>query len=348
MDKRVLILLLSIISLGSSYDTGHHADLTRNALEVLGYNSNAQLVGAVSNWFVDYFSYTPETDAVQDLKSLHFDNLFHLLNISNYMTQLVRNTMNATRYAVQQNDPVTYLSIIGASSHAIQDFYTHSSWAEHHQTSCGCYRDDTWFSDLNSVNGNVTALFDKLQSVATYSWGDGCNEFERNCLPGQVPHGGYCQGINKDSYVRPWFERSYGHSFAATVEWIYNIQLWAESFAGNTNIIDAAKNYSPSSNDLSELNEDLKASIIVSYATKVPLDGEEDGHYKGAGSGDYKRLVSATAKFISRNSIYKQKFTDEKVWRYLTSPNLYDVANYDQNTFNNSISAALQFVTPYT
>jgi len=45
---------------------------------------------------------------------------------------------------------------------------------------------------------------------------------------------------------------------------------------------------------------------------------------------------------------YKNKFEKENVYTYLTYPNLYDVANYESNFLNNSISTALQYVTPYS
>eukprot|EP01114_Cavostelium_apophysatum_P023718 TRINITY_DN9029_c0_g1_i2.p1 TRINITY_DN9029_c0_g1~~TRINITY_DN9029_c0_g1_i2.p1 ORF type:complete len:262 (+),score=56.31 TRINITY_DN9029_c0_g1_i2:364-1149(+) len=245
---KLCALLTSLVIAAYSYDTGHHSDLTRNAMEVHGYNTNAQLAGAVSNWYVDYFSYTLGFEDIPALTSMHFDNLQSLPNISNYLTRLVHNTRNATRIAVTKNDPVTFIAVMGASLHAIQDFYTHSSWPEHHQIHCGCYRDDTWFSDLASVNGNITELLWALQGVKTYSWGNGCNEFERNCEPGQITHGDYCEGVNKDSYVRPWFEKSYGHAFAASVEWIYNIHKWANEF-GQTTLIERAQNYNPTGED---------------------------------------------------------------------------------------------------
>eukprot|EP01119_Soliformovum_irregulare_P021107 TRINITY_DN696_c0_g1_i1.p1 TRINITY_DN696_c0_g1~~TRINITY_DN696_c0_g1_i1.p1 ORF type:complete len:546 (+),score=139.72 TRINITY_DN696_c0_g1_i1:91-1728(+) len=332
------------LGLSAAYDTGHHSDLTRNGLMIHGFSSDAQTLGAVANWMVDYFSYTVGEETIEDLKSLHFDNLYHLTNISNYFTQLVKNTMNATQYAVSTNDPVTYITMVGMSLHAVQDFYTHSSWAEHHQTSCGCYRDDTFAQALFAANGSLNVLYDTLAAVRTYSWGNGCNEFERNCLPGQVPHGGYCEGINKDSYVRPWFERSYGHAMAATIEWIYNIENWANAEAGGSDLVAAAKSWTAGTAG-TDLASDYKASITVSYATKIPLDGENDGHYKGAGSGDFKRFATAATKFYGTGSSFKQLVFKTKVYQYLTYPNLYDVYNYGPA---NLMSEAIQYLIPYS
>jgi len=336
------VLLLVIVPYASAYDTGHHSDLTRNAMEIFGYNPNAQLVGAVSNWFVDYFSYTIGFEDIPDLNSLHFDNLYSLPNVTNYLTHLATNTRLTINNAAQQNDVLTYLSTMGATLHAIQDFYTHSSWTEHHPAGCGCYRDDTFFTALSAVGGNVTQLINEFSEIRTYSWGDNCGEFTRNCLPGQLPHGDYCEGINKDSYVRPWFERSYGHAFTGSIEWIFNLEKWALEVASDPNFVNNARAYSPSSSDLEDLNDDYEASIDVSYATTTPFS--DDGHYKGSGSGSITRFASAEVEFLASSSIYKREFTDKQFWKTLTSPNLYDTAA----NANLAYSVAVEFVTPFS
>lgn len=340
----ILLFTLLSLSLVNAYDTGHHSDLTRNALDIFGYNTNAQTTGSICNWFVDYYSYTVGFEDIPDLAALHYDNLFTLSNVSHYMSALVRNTRNAVRVAVQNRDPLRFLCVIGASLHAVQDFYTHSSWAENHATSCGCYRDDTWFSVVSQFSGNLTDLQRNFQSLRTYSWGEGCNEFERNCLPGQLEHGEYCDGINKDSYVRPGFERGYSHAMAGTIEWIYNIQKWGQEFDnGTTTIIDQAKNYTPSSSDLEDLNKNYKSSIYVSYAVKS--HNSDDGHYKGPGSGSIKRFVGATISFFRSSSTYKRLFSDLRFWNDLTSPNPYDVAATAPKI---EVADAIELVTPFT
>lgn len=39
---------------------GHHNDLTRNTLQLMGYNQYAQEIAGIANFFVDYYAFTPE------------------------------------------------------------------------------------------------------------------------------------------------------------------------------------------------------------------------------------------------------------------------------------------------
>jgi hypothetical protein len=272
---------------------------------------------------------------------MHHDNLQDLQMCSNYLNTLVQNTRIAVIAAVNNSDVLTYLSILGASLHAYQDFYTHSTWVELHQSSCGCYRDDTWFSTLSSVNGNVTLLIPTLQSLSTYSWGKICDTYQRNCLPGLNEHGDYCSGINKDSYVRPKFEASYGFAFAGTVEWIYNVERWANESSNGPTVLDSAHNYiPPTPDDAEDLRKTVDYSIEISYATKTVF--QDDGHWKGSGSGDYTRFFASALKFIASTNIYKNQYKQKKFYLSLVNPNLYDTHP------PTDYSDAVEVFVPYT
>lgn len=43
-------------SSAQAFDTGPHADLTRDALTAEGFSAAAADVGMVDNWFVDYYT----------------------------------------------------------------------------------------------------------------------------------------------------------------------------------------------------------------------------------------------------------------------------------------------------
>jgi len=319
----------------AAFDTGHHNDLTRNALENLGYNDNAQKVAAFCNFMVDYFAYTLDFEDIDEVRSLHFDNLYTLQNVSNYLAQLTINGRSAARNASSQNDVVQYLCLLGASLHAVQDFYTHSSWVELHQGTCDCFRDDTWFTALNQTDGNVTLLLDQLVALKTYSWGETCGTYEHNCFPGTLPHGDYCIGINKDSYVRPYWENAYSFAFVGSIEWIWNFQKWATEV--NANIVQQAMQYTPTAAELEDLNEDTENMIKIAYSTKTVF--EDDGHWKGPGSGDYARFATSGADFITDSSIYKEQFTERMVYKALTDPPLYLASP--------NVSDAITLITPY-
>jgi hypothetical protein len=341
--KTILFLLVISHSIQEvrTYDTGHHADLTRNGLDVLGYGENAQDVAVVMNWLVDYYSYTLETESIVEMNSMHHDNLQDLQMCSNYLTTLVHNTRGAIIAAANDSDVLTYLSIVGATLHAYQDFYTHSNWVELHQSQCGCHRDDTWFSTLFDVNGNVTELIPTLASLSTYSWGEECDPYQRDCLPGLKAHGDYCSGVNKDSYMRPMFEASYAFAFAGTVEWIYNIERWANESPNGTTVVNNARNYQPATGeDYDDLKKIVAYSIEISYATKTVF--QDDGHYKGAGSGDFSRFFTSALKFIASSSVYKNQYKEKKFYLSLVNPNLYDIHG------STEYSDAVEVFVPYS
>jgi len=330
----LLVLLIGSNVMVTGFDTGHHNDLTRNSLEAMGYNTDAQKVAALCNFFDDYFAYTLDFEVIEEVKSLHFDNLITLENVTNYMTQLLINGRTAARNAATANDPLRYLCVLGAGLHAIQDFYTHSSWVELHQGTCDCLRDDTWFSALNQTDGNSTLLLEQLVSLRTYTWGPSCETYEHNCFPGIVSHGDYCTGVNKDSYNRPFFHKSYAFAFVGSIEWLFNFEAWATQV--NADFVNAAKQYIAP--DLEQLNEDTDNMITIAYATKTVF--QDDGHWKGAGSGDFARFIASGADFISDSSIYKQQFTERQVYKDLTDPPLY-------LTPTATAQQALEFYTPY-
>jgi len=81
-------------------------------------------------------------------------------------------------------------------------------------------------------------------------------------------------------------------------------------------------------------------SIEISYATKTVF--EDDGHWKGSGSGDYTRFFTAALKFIASTNIYKKQFTQKKFYLSLVNPNLYDIHGSQE------YSDAVEVFVPYS
>jgi hypothetical protein len=85
--KCALATLTSMITLyitdGSAhaFDTGHHADLTGEALAEVGMSNTAIQICQVENWLVDYYSVSPNSSdgIVREVAKLHADNLRVLL-----------------------------------------------------------------------------------------------------------------------------------------------------------------------------------------------------------------------------------------------------------------------------
>jgi len=347
----VLVCLLFFVCSCRAYDTGHHADLVRNVLPFFGFNNNSADVAVITNWMVDYFSYTLFSP-IEELNSLHFDNINSMRNVSNYYNTLAINLRSAIQDCVRSNDVLRFLGLVGLSTHAVQDFYTHSGWVDFHQSACGCYRDDTWFSALYAVNGSVLELQPYLQALSTYSsqGGVACQPYEPNCFPGRIFHGDYCGGINKDSYTRPKFEASYSFAFAATWEWVFNVLIWADEAAGisynstdfattttlpgTSAFVRSAMSYAPNGDNLDDLVADVRSSVIVSYALRQPTakTGDlQDGHWKGPGTGSISRLVASTLSFERRDSVYHSLYSSRRIYAPITTPNLYfDVIGDDR------------------
>ena len=223
-----LILLASLAETAPGSDTGHHADLTRDALQEAGFQRDAIRVVQVSNWLTDYYSNQPLAGINQNIgeikaevEKLHFDSreaaaakLTDFDSISRYWAHLSKNTHDAVQKAATANDPLMLLSVLGISLHAVQDFYSHTNWVEKHppQAANAPFRTETWFSELGK--GPIVGL-----SSGRYP---NVGEADDN-------HGTYTgKGMNHDSYVRCRWQQAYVFAFAATVQWVHAVKEWSD------------------------------------------------------------------------------------------------------------------------
>ena len=148
-----------------AFDTGPHADMTRDALTAEGFGPAGANVGMVNNWLADYYSnpddnpYSGHAHAllgvtrlgfareewlnqwIEGARRLHFDaekrqvempDLSTTAGVDQEWQRLMYLTQKWVRYAGQRNDPYGVMSVLGSSLHAVQDFYTHSNWVEDH------------------------------------------------------------------------------------------------------------------------------------------------------------------------------------------------------------------------
>jgi len=126
------------------------------------------------------------------------------------------------------------------------------------------------------------------------------------------------------------------------VEWLYNIERWALESSNGTTILDDAHNYvPPSDNDAADLKKTVAYSIEISYATKTVH--QDDGHWKGAGSGDYTRFFASALEFIASTNIYKDQYAKKKFYLSLVNPTLYDI-----HGSSTEYSDAVELVVPYS
>ena len=150
-----------------AFDTGPHADMTRDALTAEGATPASATITAANNWFVDYYT-NPDRNPhsghasfllgwtrlglareswpqfwVLGARRLHFDyeqgcagcpvgmpNLANTAGVEREWDRLEFRARRLLGIYGRANDPLGVLSTIGSSLHAVQDFYSHSNWVE--------------------------------------------------------------------------------------------------------------------------------------------------------------------------------------------------------------------------
>jgi CARDB/PLAT/LH2 domain len=160
------VLLCAGAAPAQAFDTGPHADMTRDALMAEGFTLSSATIGAANNWFVDYYTnpgknphsghasfllgwtrlgLLPEDwpdHWVLGARRLHFDyeigagspvempNLENIAGIEREWDRLEFRTRRLLGIYSRANDPLGVLSTMGAVLHSVQDFYAHSNWVE--------------------------------------------------------------------------------------------------------------------------------------------------------------------------------------------------------------------------
>src|SRR5258706_4178168 len=152
MASAVVVFALAASTL--AFDTKWHADATRIAMEQNGFSADARLLCQFENYLTDYFSAVDleavyaqlpsqmpkgATNGLQgidiaDVSRLHFDALTSHDQVEHQWKRLEANTSAAlVKWAAEPSvksayRPVVLMTLLGASLHMIQDFYSHSNW----------------------------------------------------------------------------------------------------------------------------------------------------------------------------------------------------------------------------
>jgi len=275
--------LLVTQSLAPAFDTGHHEDLTATVMSERGFGEVPTQIVQVANWLTDYYSVSPTSrDAVEvELGKLHFDNLYDGKQVEAYWGWLVHDTREGIAEAVEADDPLAVLTLMGLFSHAVQDFYAHSNWVETHPRAMGApYRRETW---LTTVPGGRGELF--TGSYPPYP----------SPPPADFPeHGGYHEGLNKDSYIRPLWDEAYVFAYFATHELFEAVREWVEET--KPGYWETLRTYQVTEAESVRLEEDVEAARNMSMWVK----GEgADGHWKGDESGSVSYLSKFSVKWTA-------------------------------------------------
>ncbi len=264
------VLTLFTLLPAFAHDTGHHADLTREALAADGFGETAIRVVQVQNWLTDYYSNSPTAPSSlkAGLEELHCDNLFTTQAIQNYHGRFLVNARDAVRQATADHNALALLTLLGVSLHTMQDFYSHSNWVETHPPGPdGAFRTDTIFT--NPPRPGDPPLF-----TGAYP----------NLRPGATMlHGDYVSGLNKDSYVRPRWAEGYVFAYAVSRQWVNAVRTWSQEV--DRNFWRTIQTFG----DPGGLAGDFDAAFRISEW--VALNGA-NGHWKGFGSGSLAEFLA--------------------------------------------------------
>ncbi len=250
-------------SSAQAFDTGPHADMTRDALTAEGFSAAAADVGMVDNWFVDYYTnpddnpYSGHANAligltrfgfnredwlnqwVEGARRMHFDAESRQIGMPDLLTtagvekewqRLMFLTRKWVQYAGRQSrpDPLDVMAVLGISLHAVQDFYTHSNWVEDPSTENG--RGGPGVSSLGF--GETPTWFDVppearrelVGNRAVYTGVKGIPRGHGNWQSDKNDH--LHGGLNKDWPGRPKYQEAYVTAYFATRQWIRAVRTW--------------------------------------------------------------------------------------------------------------------------
>lgn len=292
-ETLAISLAMFIAGRGLAYDAGPHQELTTAAMADFGFTSDAIGTARLNNWLIDYYSNTGDYQA--ELGLLHFDNLPTTHNVKVYWGYFTNNTRRSLEAAARANSPYKALSILGMSLHALQDFYTHSTWVETHPRGAGGFRAETYFTDPPPDNNEPQ----KGLYTGLYPGGD-------QNVPGDSIkyHGSYFWGVNHDQYNCPRHDQSYVFGYSATVQWIRAVRKWVE--AVSPGFYNQMVNYSDAPNR-GILNRDLLYVYYLSDWAYDPRPGATtDGRWKAFGSGSASDFIPC---LISWQTTADDKFT---------------------------------------
>jgi hypothetical protein len=292
-----LCLALTLVGQARAFDTGHHYDLTREVLAEVGMSETSIKVCQVENWLVDYYSASPIASDVisREVHKLHSDNLFNRQAVTNYWDRYAVNAKNAFTEAARARNPKQVLALLGMSLHTVQDFYSHSNWAELQRASGADYATTTWFDATN--RDNVKTGMSGLTGSR------------------ETPHGSYSDGMHHDGYNRPNWDRAYVLAYAGSRQWVNQVKLWVSEV--DPSVWEQARAISLTSRQTDRLNSDLVAAYRLSEWVK---DDREDGHWKGNGSGSRTDFYPFAAAWtgLTLDSIFVEDFKNRK-WHQLLS-----------------------------
>jgi hypothetical protein len=303
-----LLGALGLSSVSYAFDTGHHADLTREAMIEFGFSDDAIGVAQVDNWLVDYYTNRPLAGMGSELGKLHFDNLATPAAVQNYWGRLTINTKSAVQAAADRKDPLQIVALMGMSLHAVQDFYSHSNWVEMQRPIAdpASYGTRIWFDPPALLPPGAPPLPPLITGRYPTPLLQAIRPFD---------HGNYMMGMNHDSYVRPRWDEAYVYGYAASRQWIDSIRSWVN--ARDPRLWQKVQALTLTQANRAALTRDLDAAHHVSEWIALPGN---DGHWKGSGSGALGWFTALLLQWGNGDdSIFVRHFKADRLYLPLTN-----------------------------
>ncbi len=160
----------------------YHEVITKEAAGQCGFTPGAAANVAWNADYIDSYLYNPiwwvqgGPDRLKvflanydELAKLHFDDLFSAERVRKTWQRYLAGTIAGLLWAKEHNDYSGAQNIIGVSLHAIQDFYSHSSWVDVKDR-----RKRTWFDMTPEEQNRVavyTGAFELPQQVGVHHHG---------------------------------------------------------------------------------------------------------------------------------------------------------------------------------
>jgi hypothetical protein len=248
---------LAAPSSAAAFDTGPHADMTIDALRAEGFGADAAQVGRLGNWFVDFYSNAGEIPfsghapvltvlagggflaadherwsrrLVDTAKASHMDSGTRVLLAGRRvslrdpvaMEAEWRRLRLATRQLVLRarahRSPLELLLAMGISTHPMQDFYSHTNWAE-----TATEIDGPGWAALGQ--GSAPTFFDVPKAVR-----DGVRAYAGGAEGAPRTHGDWADSprrtVAKDWPGRPGYPQAFMTGYFATRQWVRAIRGW--------------------------------------------------------------------------------------------------------------------------
>lgn len=340
--------LLAPAAPAQAYDTGPHAELSTDALTAEGFGPRARQIVQVNNWFVDLYEQAEKNPAsghaawwkrllalvpisekwskrvIDAADRSHFDSTTTSLGTTAGVTaeweRLQRAVWRIARRARDTNDPLLLLTVLGASIHQVQDFYTHTNWVEPGDPAVtggegpgwaarGFGSHPTWF-DVPAAERGAVNIYAGGTDGHDRSHGDWNTNGNQSLV----------KGMAKDWPGRPLYLDSATTSYFATRQWIRAVRSWVDDEA----FWRRAQRFST---QRKQLNRDVQGSFLISlYSGHWQGQGEPIGSGNKGPGGSLTDLTLAIKRYFQRGgllprgkTVFRKKF--ERTIRQMAAPN---------------------------